>query len=432
MRQELIMDALNFLDEDILVETDVLRREGRHLKAVWWKWAGLAACMVLMTSGVLIFRFNGAGHGQKPIPPVEGNGISELGTTNEPVSSEEPSGGEVDGLPLLTAMDFSAMGAGFEALMAYDVSELVSGNPWSESDYFSTLPVYQNPINIDEGNYFKVTGMDAAKMWKVLQETVDRLGLDNASLEMAGPSISLDPSEPVEIEAAMVSAKGDGIKIEVSASLTVEIIFDPPVTLPDSCRYNFYESDEERAALGEYLQDAFSGLIGWNEPTLAVTGGGYNINGNQSYGKFYYNGAGDLKEKFLNYSFYRIAFYSDSHGNQLHRIRIFQPDRSQKLGDYPIITVSKARELLLEGKYVTSVPYDVPGEEYVASVELVYSTGEMDEYFMPYYRFYVELPEERNVNQEAQERGLLTYGIYYVPAVEEKYLDGKPLWHFNF
>lgn len=432
MRQELIVDALNLLEDDILEETAALRRHGRTVAVRWRRMvAGIAACFVLACSGWIFYRRANIEIDHEPFvteAPSDIIGTEVLNGSEEMLPSEWAE----DGLPLLSAMDFSAMGAGFGGEMAYDVSELISGNPWSEDDCISALPVFRNPIKIDAHNSFKVTGMDTAKMWEVLQDTIDRLGLDNASLEMIGPPLSIDPSEPVAIEEAVVSAKGDGIELEVNASLTVEIIFDPPATLPDSYNNYYYASYEEKAALGEYLQDAYSSLIGWDEPALVIAGGGYDIYANQSYGVEFFNGEGDLTEKILNFNFDRIVFYGDSYGNQLNRIRIFQPDRSQKLGDYSIITAVKARELLLEGKYVTSVPYEVPGEEYVASVELVYSTGEMDEYFMPYYRFYVELPEERNVNQEVQERGLLTYGIYYVPAVEEKYLDGKPLWHFNF
>ena len=437
MRQEQIVDALNLLENDILEETDALRRHGRA-SAVKWRWmgTGVAASLFLACSGWIFYQYGNmddeGGTFIAGYPSVaDGTELSDGNGENPPLKDGAE---EVDGLTLLSIMDFSASGAagGFGGEMAYDVSELISGNPWSESDYFSMLPVYRNPINVDVRNYFKVTGMDTEKMWEVLLDMIDRLGLDNSNLEMAGPTISPDSSEPIAIEEAVVTAKGDGIELEVDASLFVQVIFDPPVTLPDNYNNDYYASYEEKAALGEYLQDAFSSLIGWDEPTLIVTGGGYTFSGNQSYDVEFYNGEGNLTEKILNYNFHRIEFCGDSYGNQLNRIRIFQRDCSQKLGDYPIITVEKARELLLEGKYVTSVPYEVPGEEYVASVELIYNTGLTDEYFMPYYRFYVELPEERNTNKETQERGLLTYGIYFVPAVEEKYLDGNPPLHFSF
>ena len=45
---------------------------------------------------------------------------------------------------------------------------------------------------------------------------------------------------------------------------------------------------------------------------------------------------------------------------------------------------------------------------------------------MPYYRFYVELPEE------TQNNGLNTYGAYYVPAVESRYISNMPTWEGSF
>ena len=68
----------------------------------------------------------------------------------------------------------------------------------------------------------------------------------------------------------------------------------------------------------------------------------------------------------------------------------------------------------------------MPGEKYIKKVELVYRTSEMEEIYMPYYRFYVELPEEN------LEHGLKTYGAYYVPAVEGSYLTNMPVYDGSF
>ena len=63
-------------------------------------------------------------------------------------------------------------------------------------------------------------------------------------------------------------------------------------------------------------------------------------------------------------------------------------DYRGKLGDYPIISSDEALELLGEGKYITSVAqYDFPGTEYAGMVELVYSVTDLEEYYIPYYRF---------------------------------------------
>ena len=60
---------------------------------------------------------------------------------------------------------------------------------------------------------------------------------------------------------------------------------------------------------------------------------------------------------------------------------------------------------------------DVEG---VDKVELVYRNSRTEEVFLPYYRFYVALPEEQVGD------GLITYGAYYVPAVQEDYLSNMP------
>ena len=91
----------------------------------------------------------------------------------------------------------------------------------------------------------------------------------------------------------------------------------------------------------------------------------------------------------------------------------------------------QARELLINDNYITSVPYKMPGEEYIKKVELVYRTGDMEECYLPYYRFLVELPEEENSEIES-EHELKSYGAYYVPAVESSYLTNMPVWDGGF
>ena len=95
---------------------------------------------------------------------------------------------------------------------------------------------------------------------------------------------------------------------------------------------------------------------------------------------------------------------------------------SAKAGDYPLISVQEAKELLLNGNYISDVMYELMGEEYIKKTELIYRLGVHEEYFMPYYRFYVELPQvEKN-------DGMKTYGAFYVPAVKGAYISNMPVW----
>ncbi len=81
---------------------------------------------------------------------------------------------------------------------------------------------------------------------------------------------------------------------------------------------------------------------------------------------------------------------------------------------------------MAEGSCLTTVPREMPGLEYVKKVELVYRTGDYETYYMPYYRFYVELPEEK------REHGLRDYGAYYVPAIDRAYISNMPTWDEGF
>ena len=91
-----------------------------------------------------------------------------------------------------------------------------------------------------------------------------------------------------------------------------------------------------------------------------------------------------------------------------------------------MITLEEAEKLLINGNYLTTVPYEMPGLAHIKKAELIYRSGAREEYFMPYYRFYVELPEE------SQENGLKTYGAYYVPAVSGEYIANMPVWDERF
>ena len=69
----------------------------------------------------------------------------------------------------------------------------------------------------------------------------------------------------------------------------------------------------------------------------------------------------------------------------------------------------------------------MPGEEFIAKVELVYRNDSSSEYFMPTTAsmWEVELNEVKNSD-------LKTYGAYYVPAVSGEYLSDMPTWNGQF
>ncbi|MBQ2758815.1 MAG: hypothetical protein IJE93_03520, partial [Clostridia bacterium] len=136
----------------------------------------------------------------------------------------------------------------------------------------------------------------------------------------------------------------------------------------------------------------------------------------------FYENSSDLSDAVINYNFNRIFFYSDDNG-ELCQISFSGIGTREKIGDYPIIDEQEALALLIDGKYITSVPEKFPGRDFVKKVELVYRNTNRDEIFMPFYKFYVQADI---TNASSSELGLVDFGIYYVPAVEGEYIENMP------
>ena len=426
MKNKRILEKIGDVSEDHIAEANPIKQR----KHVWLKRAALAACVALAAFIVI-----------KVIPtnPIE----SAPEQDNLPILATEQAN-----LPMLTVPEDSGEGMGFEGYMAYDISEIVNKNPWSETMEISTLPVYQNLLSYGEN--FHVLGADFEKMKEVLRNVAGRMGLDVDNLEITDNAPDQETQADITEKFAQtgqdvpegyfsptaVIIEDKGIKIEVDQQLTAKITFDPAVTLPAEYNFAQYASYDQVAAVAEYLKENYPGLIGMDNPQTNIHGGDYAIFSGeaiensgaqqaQSYSIEFYDGGGDIVNQIINFNFNRVAFYNNDNG-ELFLARVFQPDLSEKVGDYPIITVDEAQALLGNGNYITTVPVEMPGLEYVAKVELIYRTGGMEQFFMPYYRFYVELPDME------REDGLKTYGAYYVPAVDGAYLSNMPLWDGSF
>ncbi len=410
MNARKFLEAMNDIG-DAYVE-EALRYRGRQKKRNLLKWGVLAAGLAL------------AVYGSMHILPLQPRAL---------YPGESPH----TELPLLTLPEGESASMGFEGYMAWDITELTNANPWKEDSRLSALPVYQNPLaHHADGS---VSGSDFENMRELLEEIAAGMGLDPKELTVTDDT-------PDEKTKALITEKfesiGDqvpegyflptkliteteGLNIQVDQAMTAEISFEPAVSLPDEYRFTHHASYEEISAAAKYLQNAYEGLLRMEHPRANISGGDSDIYRRQSYHIEFFDAGGSLTEQIVNYNLNRTAFYCDDEG-KLFLARVFRPDLSQKVGDYPIITLEEAAGLLANGNYITSVPCRMPGTDLIAKAELVYRTGSLEPYFMPYYRFYVELPE-----MEAED-GLKTYGAYYVPAVEESYLSHMPVWEGGF
>ena len=389
MKAEQISDAIGLLHDDFIQETDAVRQSRPSLFRSRRFWTA-AACLC----AVLVLLFPFAAH------PTRGS------------------------LPTLKLPDLSggSNGMGFEGILLYSFDEWSSGSPWKETMSFSTLPAYRNGSYDPAG---EPTGLGKAEMTKQLQATAEALGI-----ELETTQAHRDGRLPFTLTS--VTAQADGVSLEAEADGTVTVEFEGGLSLPEDISFLYYDLlPEEAAHTLTYLSEQFSALTGFSQPVQALSGsyvlwndydqtGTYIVMPKYEYTYLLYEGAGDDRSDLLSFSFQTVQFYPDENG-KLWIIRL--RDRlstAQYLGDYPIITAQEALSLLMEGSYLTNVPYPIEEDATVAYVELMYRSSRLDPILMPYYRFYVELPEMERDN------GLKEYGAYYVPAIERQYLENMP------
>ena len=408
MKPEEFSDALNHLDEDLLRETEEARNHRGRRRPAWQKWGALAACLA-----VAVFA------GTRLLSPS----------------------GEIAGeLPSITIQNDGAGGFGYEGYMALDISELGGANPWTENAKLKTLPVYRNPITYDEQHI--ASGADLDKMKALLLTVAEQVGLDTKAIPITDDTPDESYIKAVTEKFAAVGdtvpegyfdpstviMEGDGIKVEVDRSLTARIDFSPEVELPAGYNFSYSASSEEMKEAADWLSKEYSALLsGMKKPVLDQGMADRNIYRERSFDTTFYDGSGSLAEQIVNYNFNRVTFYNNDEG-RLFIIRVFAPDLSHKLGDYPIISVKDAEKLLFAGNYASSVPYEITEGDAVAKVELVYRTSSYEQVWLPYYRFLVELPEEFR----PEDKELHDFGAFYVPAVEGKYITNMPTYDGRF
>lgn len=374
MKKEDLCDAIGLLDDDLLHEADHFRamrpRPHRHLRFLG---GGLIAAALL-----LLFLMIPAS------PPVQ------------------PAPDEPKQLLQITPGSFGASGA--EILMADDVKELRSVSPWNEDAQIDALPVYVNPDPFTDDDY-GLQDTDRNKMKQMLSAAAERLGLDPDELRFYE-----------DADSGCLYVGSEGVELQVDQALTLTITFEPGITLPDDLHFTYTASYAECLKVSEYLKERYAGVIGMQDPQSAIIGGDRDIDGVQRYAITMYEKGETAAEDLLNQQFRSAVFSCDDEG-RLWIIRIHDPDLSQQCGEYPIISMQEAESLLKAGTYLSNVPYAISEEDVIAKGELVYRHDQFDRYFMPYYRFLVDIGEDK---------GMRCYGAFYVPAVSSEYIETMP------
>ena len=403
MKAEDISEAMNNINEDF-IESANERRKPKSRKSSWVKWVSAAAA-------IAVFAFAGA----KAFIP------------NQPEQNDNPVGGTESeygsALPILEYIENGINGYGFEGYLAYDISELENGNPWNEKMVFEALPVFRNNSFNEIGIAYPGIGEEA-----MLKKLNSITGGKHGEIEYSrvgdfssGSGIPDDFVDRIEADFG-----NNTIEIQSNGSVVVTYNGFAGEELPEDISFTYTETSEGDAyrAISYICQNYCDFLDKGN--TTFVTSGDYTFNGEFSRNYRIYDFSGDEINDMLNFSFNEVQLAPNDEG-KLMLIRINDKlSCAEKIGDYPIISTEEAKDMLLDGGYITTVPYEMPGKKYIAKAELIYRSGIGENIWMPYYRFLVELPEM------AQENGLKNFGAYYVPAVKAEFITGLPLWNGSF
>lgn len=307
---------------------------------------------------------------------------------------------------------------------------------WSGTQ-FKTLPVYRSAT----------TDPDSEKMKELLENAAKTLGFDPSELKINDETLSPEresefremmsgngvPDEEIERMIrnmktySVISGSADEMWITVDSMYTVSVHWRDGfgMELPEEHKLPDTAQREDFNRAGEYMLEQYPQLFGLKNP-ICVEPGAF------TYADFYEGGT--EAEVLLNRDRKNATVIFSKVGDEykVTTLYIMGMQDTEKLGDYPIIGVEKARELLFDGGYLTLADYELNGSEDIAAVDMEYICSLSVEYLLPYYRFVVSLSGaalekcENDMGLEPGEFGDEVYFSYYVPAVESRYISNMP------
>ncbi len=365
--------------------------------------------------------------------PVDNTTIENPVTENTENSEDEP----LLDLPIIP-FSFNHGGTGFEGYNVYDISELVNANPADVYNVPNKLPVYKNNIYYSYPDHITL-GADYDAMVAILEEYAAKLDITDYDIKTDEPDeerkekiikyLSPEGKELASMEHFNLNLawiETEDIKIEVDIHFRVSIYYKNGEELPEDLNFNFYSSYDELSDIAEYISEEYSLYFeDMESPTTNIYGGYFSfISYKNEYDLGFFDNSGSDVDKILNYNFKSVRFSSNSDG----KLWIIRPDReinAELLGDYPTISYEEAEKMLYEGKYMTTVTeFTVTEDSVVEKAELVYRSGGEEEYYLPYYKFYIDIGRDRE--------GMKTYSAFYVPAIAPEYLENVEVWDGQF
>ena len=377
MKKNKISETIDNISSEYIDEAIEYSGAKNRYSKVWIKWAAVAACFVLIIAGTLSANFVA----NKILPMLE-LGIDNTG------------------------------GMSFEGWFLKNTDDFTCDNPWKNQRFLSRLPVYSNIAFDEKGT---PCGWSEKRLEEMIGIAADKSGTTVTNITKSYANDLYGGYEEDFVYAINAETVDGEIVANAAGGLT--IIFNDPISLPFDFD-NGNRTQGEKAT--EYFSNKFSTLISefidFEKPAFAIS---YDYDAYKKIvGKYIaYDSADNRIRDILNYNLQYVNFQLDESGNLLW-INIYNSFCGvEKMGDYPIVSVNKAKSELEKGNYISTYLDGFPGKEYIADVELIYKHGKR-ETVAPYYRFIVELPETPSLNEEIK-----SYGAFYVPAIKKEYIS---------
>lgn len=329
------------------------------------------------------------------------------------------------------------------SIILKDPSEYKNKNPWFSNKDVKVLPVFKNknynPI-YHEGPIEHLTEEESIKISLLVAE---KLGIDTTKYQCNNLGDSYILYFPNKQEP----------NVEIMPSIDeIRIFFNPLKDKENLSLPNINEDNED--VLHEkylaYYYNLFESILRMDQP-IFESSFERSIYGDKMYTYKIFNQEDTVEDTIINYStnyvqVYIHTDYLDTNNNGLYGIdltykqlmdagnskeyentiieELAKRNELEIIGYYPLISEEEAIEKVLNKEYLSTIEYDRDVDlSDIISIELIYYWVPVNKEIQPVYKVYLDLKNTSNYDDYFKGNELNLYGIFYVPAIESKYLD---------
>lgn len=329
-----------------------------------------------------------------------------------------------------------------------DIADMDDGSVLAEEVDIDKLPVYKtkNYVTSDDGEFVFIMSLSRERVEKIAEDIAKKIDSEIAAIEYKYYKDFYEYSSVKKTSLSEQMKNIESAKITYHNGMRASIYNNGKISLDGvddrlpgkhSKEYEGHKqgecllSDEEADEIIKYLAEKYGKFMKFTEPAYIA----YN-EGNSSHGYIGYENSGNIKKRIVNHDLNYIRFGVIEDAGKCYWLSLFNTyDYVDYIGDYPIISVDEAKEALFSGEYMTDIPPIILRlaeikETDIAKITVNYvepSSG-YQEYYIPFYKFYVDITEGYNrtlkeLNKQSDlDDGVKTYGIFYIPAIRSEYL----------